>query len=361
MALRTAITIALASGLLAGCFPSFPDEGAVKDLRVLAIQQDPAVAVLDSFPFPEVTLTALVVDPLDADLETSTHSWTLELGDDFEGGELLEGFIPEGPWTESVALDFSGLAGGAGARDEITPPDFLPATEYGAGLLPITYVVDNGERHREAVKFVNFITPDFENSVSPAFGPEGYRPVDVYNEALAAEQVVPEGWNANPNFLKITINEGEQFFEGEQITQGLSAIDIGTVVGGEGIRFDVEVEDDKLADDVDVDIYWTHGSPGLPFSEDDDDDGGGFGGGFGGGGAGASSDCVEPKAGDPEAQDGEGFGGGADISSGMFQPDRAFGWTAPCAVNEGPMRFFLIARDDDGGVAWQELRVSLEE
>lgn len=357
MVTRTTITIVFASGLLAGCFPTFPDEGAVKDLRVLAIQQDPAVAVLDSFPFPEVTLTALVVDPLDLDLENSTHSWTLELGDDFEGSELLDGFIPEGPWTEEIDLDFSGLAGGAGARDEITPPDFLPATEYGAGLLPITYLVDNGERHREAVKFVNFITPDFENSVTPAFGPAGYRPVDAYNEALEAEPVVPEGWNANPNILKITINEGEQFFEGEQITHGLSAIDIGTVTGGDGIRFDVEVEDDKLGDDVDVDLYWTHGSPGLPASEDD-----GPGGGFGGGGPNSGGDdCVEPKVGDPEAQDGEGWGGGADISSGIFEPDRAFGWTAPCVVNEGPMRFFLIARDDDGGVSWQELRVSLEE
>ncbi len=359
MASRTTNTAVLgclaAAILVAGCFPTFPDEGAVKDLRVLAIQQDPAVAVLDSFPFPTVTLRALVVDPLDIELGDATHTWTLELGDDFEGSELLDGLIPEGPWTDELDIDFSGLMGGTGARDDITPPDFLPATEYGAGILPLTYVVDNGTRTREAVKFLRFMTPDFENAVLPAFGPAGYRPVDVYNEAVANTPEIPEGWNANPNITKITINEGEQSFEGEQITHGLSAIDIGTIVGGEGLRFDVEVEDDKLAKDIDVELYWTHGSPGLPIAELD---GGGGPGGFGGGGTG-QTDCVEPKAGDPEAQDGEGFGGGAGLSE-RFEPDRAFGWTAPCAVNQGPMRFFLIARDGDGGVAWQELRIALE-
>ena len=349
--------IGLSAALLAGCFPTFPDEGAIKDLRVVAIQQDPAVAVLDTFPFPTVTLTALVVDPTDPELDASSHAWSLDLPDDFEGAELLEELVPAAPHTEQITVDLNALAGGVGGRDEITPPDFLPATEYGAGLLPINYVVDNGERDREAVKFLNFLVPDFENAVLPAFGPAGYRPVDAYNEALANTPEVPEGWNANPNITKIIVNEGEQTIEGEMLTNGLSAIDIGLVEGGAGVRFDVEVEDDKLAVDVDVQLYWTHGTPGLPVTADDGPGGGGFGGG---GGPAAESDCVEPADGDPEAQDSEGFGSGSDLSEG-FEPDRAFGWTAPCAVNSGPMRLFLIARDDDGGVSWQELRVTLDE
>jgi len=348
--------IGLSAALLAGCFPTFPDEGAIKDLRVVAIQQDPAVAVLDTFPFPTVTLTALVVDPTDPELDASSHAWSLDLPDDFEGAELLEELVPAAPHTEQITVDLNALAGGVGGRDEITPPDFLPATEYGAGLLPINYVVDNGERDREAVKFLNFLVPDFENAVLPAFGPAGYRPVDAYNEALANTPETPEGWNANPNITKILVNEGEQTIEGEMLTNGLSAIDIGLVEGGAGVRFDVEVEDDKLAVDVDVQLYWTHGTPGLPQGEE-----GQPGGGFNATNPdGDPSKCVEPAEGDPEAQDSEGFGSGSDLSEG-FEPDRAFGWTAPCAVNSGPMRLFLIARDDDGGVSWQELRVTLDE
>lgn len=348
--------IGLSAALLAGCFPTFPDEGAIKDLRVVAIQQDPAVAVLDTFPFPTVTLTALVVDPTDPELTKSSHAWSLDLPDDFEGAELLEELVPAAPHTEQITVDLNALAGGVGGRDEITPPDFLPATEYGAGLLPINYVVDNGERDREAVKFLNFLVPDFENAVLPAFGPAGYRPVDAYNEALANTPETPEGWNANPNITKIIVNEGEQTIEGEMLTNGLSAIDIGLVEGGAGVRFDVEVEDDKLAVDVDVQLYWTHGTPGLPQGEE-----GQPGGGFNATNPdGDPSKCVEPAEGDPEAQDSEGFGSGSDLSEG-FEPDRAFGWTAPCAVNSGPMRLFLIARDDDGGVSWQELRVTLDE
>lgn len=361
LSMKTLSLGCLASAVLfAGCWPTFPNEGAIQDLRVLAIQQDPAVAMLDAFPPPQVTIRALVVDPGDVDLDTSTHTWEWDLGEDFEGADLLEEMIPEGPWSEEISLDFTALFGGAGGRDEITPPDFLPATEYGAGLLPLTYRVENDVRHREAVKFVRFLVPDFENAVTPAFGPDGYRPVDVYKEALANTPEVPEGWNANPNILKIIVNEGEQTFEGEQITDGLSAIDIGTVTGGDGVRFDIEVEDDKLGDDVSIDLYWTHGSPGLPFNADDEPDGG-FGG-FGGGDAGQKGDaCVEPGADEPEAQDGEGFGGGADLDREIFEPARAFGWTAPCVVNQGPMRLFIIARDEDGGTTWQELRIALEE
>ncbi|MCO4771014.1 MAG: hypothetical protein KDA24_13350, partial [Deltaproteobacteria bacterium] len=340
---------------------------ALKNLRTVAIQQDPAVAILDGQSIPSVTLRALVVDPLDPDLEKTTHEWVLDLGDDFEEAEQLEGLIPEGPWTNEIQLDFSVLLGGGGAppgggppgdgggeRDSIEAPAFLPV-EYNSGLLPLSYNVENDERLRESIKFVNFLVPDFENLPLPPTVP-GTRPQQAYEEALAAaaEAGPPEAWNANPNLTKITINEGEQVFEGEQITEHLTVIDIGTVAPGEGIRFDIEVADDKAAVESDGALYWTHGTPGLPVDEDDDD--GGFGG-FGGGDE--VSECYEPKEGDPEAQDGEGFGGGADLSE-AFQPERAFGWTAPCSVMNGPVRLYIIVTDGEGGVAWQEMRVRVE-
>ena len=71
---------------LSGCFPQLPDPLVVDDLRVLAIQADPAVATLTTFPPPAVTVRALVVDPDDPDGTDIEHQWALELGDeDFDG------------------------------------------------------------------------------------------------------------------------------------------------------------------------------------------------------------------------------------------------------------------------------------
>ena len=44
--MRTTLLLALVLGTT-GCFPTFPDEGALKNLRTVAIQQEPAVLVLD--------------------------------------------------------------------------------------------------------------------------------------------------------------------------------------------------------------------------------------------------------------------------------------------------------------------------
>ena len=368
--MRTTLLLALVLGTT-GCFPTFPDEGALKNLRTVAIQQEPAVLVLDGSQLPSVTLRALVVDPLDLELENTTHEWTIDLGEDFEDGELIEGLIPEGPYTQELDMDFAALLGGDappgggggfppdgnGGRDEITTPEFLPV-EYNAGLLPITYFADNGDKRRESIKFLNFLVPDFESiPVPPTVNAP--RANQAYAEAVAAlgEIGPPGAWNANPNITKITVNEGEQVFEGDQITEHEGVIDIGSVEPGAGVRFDVEIVDDGDAREADVELYWTHGTPGLPVTEEDED---GFGGGLAAGLERDGPGCYEPNEEDPEAQDGEGFGGGADLSE-TFEPDRAFGWTAPCSIMKGPARLFLIARDDSGGVAWQELRVSVSE
>jgi hypothetical protein len=351
---------------LPGCFPTFPDESAIKNLRTIAIQQDPAVVVLDGQSIPQVTVRSLVIDPLDEELQEVTHTWSFDLPDDFEDTEFTDGLIPEGPWTNILELDFSALLGGGpteppdgnSGRDEITPPTFLPV-EYNAGLLPLNYFAENGETKRESLKFVNFLVPDFENLPLPPTVP-GTRPQQAYLEALEAGSALgtPEAWNANPTITKIIVNDGEQVFDGEQITEHLSVIDLGVVEGGAGLRFDVELEDDKDIVDSDVQIYWTHGKPGLPVDPDEEEDGPGFGG-FGGGPGKDGATCYEPQEGEPEAQDGEGFGSDANLSE-SFQPERAFGWTAPCSVMNGPVRLFLIARDGEGGASWQELRVTVE-
>jgi len=348
----------LGAALLAGCFPTFPNENAIINLRTIAIQQEPAVLVLDGQSLPSVTLTALNVDPLDEDQSGVTHTWTLDLGEDFEGAELLEELVPEGPYTNQLQLDFGALLGGGGARDSVEPPEFLP-TEHNAGLLPLTYFAENDDKKREALKFVNFLVPDFEALPTFPTGP-GTRPYDDYFAQLEAfAEVTPEGWNANPEFTKITVNDGVQIFEDDGITGIDGFIDLGVIEAGGGVRFDVELTDDKEPDETDVDFYWTHGEPGLPVVADDDDDG--FGGGFGGGGLQDDGPtCYEPTDGEPEAQQGEGFGGGGAGLSEQFEPDRAFGWTAPCSVLTGPVRLFLIARDGDGGVAWQEVRLTVE-
>lgn len=349
-----ALALLVGAAVLSGCFPQFPNENAVRNLRTLAIQQDPAVLVLDGQSLPAVTLRALNVDPLDEDLSEVTHTWTLDLPEDFEEADLIEGLIPDGPYTNELELDFGALLGG-GARDAVEPPTFLP-TEHNAGLLPISHFAENADRTRESLKFVNFLVPDFEALPTFPSGP-GTRPYDAYQEQIDSfAEVTPEGWNANPDFTKISVNDGERVFEDDAIPHHEGVIDLGTVAPGSGVRFDVEIADDKELDDTDVDLYWTHGEPGLPTPQEDDD---GFGGGFGGPDD-SGPTCYEPEAGEPEAQEGEGFGGGRAGLSEQFEPDRAFGWTAPCSVLNGPVRLFLIARDDDGGVAWQELRLTVE-
>lgn len=348
----------LAPLALSGCFPTQPAEGALKNLRVVAMRQEPAVAMLDRFPLDPVTLRALVVDPLDEELTEAAHVWSLDLPEDFEGAEALEGLVPDGPHETSVDLDFSGLlsmGGEAGAREELDSETFLP-TEYGAGLLPMTFVTENESRTREAVKFVRFLFPDLTSMPPPATGPVGWRPVDVYNEALAALPVVPEGWNANPVISKLTVDTDRLVFE-EPVGPG-GVLDLGSVEPGAGVRIDVEVLDDKDLTETDVDLYWTHGTPGLPVDPEDPDAGGG--GGFGGGGA-PDAGPVEPAEGEPEAQDGQGFGGGSGGLDEAFQPDRAFGWTAPGLVRQGPMRLFVVVRDAEGGATWQELRLTLAD
>ena len=96
--------------LSVGCFPQLPDPLVIDNLRVLAIQADPAVATLDSFPPPSVTVRALVVDPEDAEGTEIEHSWQLELGDEeFEGREQLEALVPEGPYSDELVIDFAAL------------------------------------------------------------------------------------------------------------------------------------------------------------------------------------------------------------------------------------------------------------
>ena len=98
MTTRTSLRLSavlLATSYLVSCFPQLPDETLVDNLRVLAIQADPATANLLAFPAPLVTVTALVVDPDDPELRDASHTWSLELpegvsSEDLEGLTINE-------------------------------------------------------------------------------------------------------------------------------------------------------------------------------------------------------------------------------------------------------------------------------
>jgi len=156
MTTRTSLRVSailLATSYLVSCFPQLPDETLVDNLRVLAIQADPATANLLAFPAPLVTVTALVVDPDDPELSDATHTWSLELpeGVDPESLEGLQNLLPAEPHGASLTIDFSvGFA-----RDD---EDVLP--ELVEGILPLRYEVVTPRDNRSAVKLVRFLLPD---------------------------------------------------------------------------------------------------------------------------------------------------------------------------------------------------------
>ncbi|HCP44806.1 MAG TPA: hypothetical protein DIU15_02070, partial [Deltaproteobacteria bacterium] len=135
---------------LTSCFPQLPDPLVVDDLRVLAVQVDPATALLATSPLPTVTVRALTVDPDDPQGEGIEHSWALELGDeDFEGREQLEALVPDDAVGPTLEVDFGAVA----ARDEV---------QWLLGSLPLSYVASNETLRRETIKIVDFLTPDFD-------------------------------------------------------------------------------------------------------------------------------------------------------------------------------------------------------
>ncbi len=332
---------ALAATLLicaTSCFPTLPNEYEITNLRVLAVQASPANLLLNQWPIPPITMNALVVDPDDPDLENVEHTWELDVPDDFEGAEELEALLPDGPYGTSLAIDLSVLFG---ARD----------TTWTQGLLPFRYTAKNDSLTREAIKFAYFLVPEIDLGDDDDSAPgddDDSAPGDDDDSApgddddagppAPAEPELPPEYNENPRLLTLTVGDAVFSLDAGTLPGTGGPLYVGEVDAEEGLRFEIEVLDDKSPNDVSAEVYWTHGTPGLPSNDplselrgDDDDDDDGGGGGFG--------------------------GDSASLNTTFLGPDREFGWTPPDeAPSNGPVRLFLILVDDDGGVSWQEIR-----
>ncbi len=335
---RLALPLLLAAALGLQCFPQLPDPGLVDNLRVLAVRADPAVAVLDTYPLPTITVTALVVDPADEALSGVTHAWTLDIPDDVEGVEQLRALVPDPPHGPSIEIVLNALFGGAGGQTAVAADD---TPEYLTGLLPLRYRAETADDGREAVKLVSFLIPDYSG------GDDDDATGDDDDSAAATRALDPEnppaGYNENPVLASITINGGV-FSAADGLLPGTSEpLILGPVDPAVGLRLDLEITDDKDPDDVDADLFWTTGCPGLPPDLS------------------MIPPNQHPKAGECADDDSFGFGGSAALDEsdgdafGETSPARSFGWYPPAA--DQAARLFLILWDDEGGQTWQEIRV----
>jgi hypothetical protein len=370
-ALRALAPVFAAIGVLS-CFPELPDSTLVNNLRVLAVQSDPATANLFAFPLPSVTVTALVVDPADPELVDATHVWSLELpeGADDQAAEQLQRLLPPQPHGPTLVLDFA-----AGfARDG---EDGLP--ELVEGILPLRYEVETPRDQRSAVKLVHFLLPDLgddddsagddDDSSSSPWGDDddsasfpwgddddsasfpwgddddsaSFPWGDDDDSSSAGE---PGGslqvGNQNPEILSITIGELVFSAQAGQLPGINGPLLIGAVPE-DGVSLRIEVGDDGELDALDVQVFRTAGCPNLKPEE-------GERGGLPGGPSSAASDS------DPcgDQAGGFAFGGGSDEDEDLSV--REFAWRPLPGETSVGVRLFVVLRDEDGGQSWQELR-----
>ena len=338
---RLTLPLLLCGLLGTQCFPVLPDPGVIDSLRVLAVRADPAVAVLDTYPLPTLTVTALVVDPVDETLASVSHSWILDLPGDIEGVEQLQAMVPNPPHGTSIEIDLNAMFSGAAAGPSAVAAEDGP--EYLIAALPLRYRAETADDHREAVKLVSFLMPDFSGDDDDATGDD--------DDSAAARAIDPDdpptGYNENPELASLTINGGVFTAVDGLIPGPSTAMVVGPVSPAEGLRLDLEVTDDKDPDDVSADLFWTAGCPGLPLDLS------------------MIPPSEHPKEGECPENDSFGFGGSATLGEGESSgfggddgPARAFGWHPS---SEGlSARLFLVLRDAEGGQTWQEIRVTAE-
>lgn len=363
------------------CFPDLPDPGLVDNLRVLAVRADPATAVMDSWPLPTVTVTALVVDPADEDLSGATHRWWLDLDDSIEGVDMLQAMIPPEPHGPSIVIDPNLMMATADDDDDDQGPLLW--------VLPLRYRVETADDYREAIKLVYFLTPeatgddddsaaddddtvdddddsaaDDDDSATDdddssagddddsaagddddsAMGDDDDSAMGDDDDSSAVrsaedngDEEYPEGYNANPTLLSLTV-DGDRTYTAEagDLPDLAGALDLGAVDPNTGVTLTIEVDDDKELDNVYADLFWTGGCPGLPEPS-----------GPGGGDVSELDEC-------PSGASTWGYGGSAILDDG--DPPREFGWFP--LSDTGPTHLWLILSDYEGGVTWIELSAS---
>ena len=390
------VCTALLGASVTSCFPELPDATLVDNLRVLAVQSDPANANFASFPPPVITVTALVVDPGDEDLSEATHTWSLDLPEDVDLSEL-EGLLPEGPYGTQLVVDLFGRT----ARDE-EPSDFGLVE----GVLPLRYRVETPGDHREAVKLVSFFLPDLGDDDDSGdddgvFGPVGDDDDSAGDEDDSSEDdwggfgdddgsagddwggfgddddsagddwggfgddddASGDDWgdlggddeeeeevglaaliNENPRILSIQIDGGTALTAEAGQLPGLDGpLYIGEV-SEDGSTLTVVVDDDEDEEELDVQLYRTRGCPNLKPEEDDEGPWQGVGGG-------------PPSADDdPCAVDDGGTWSGFSSDEDVDWTLRDFEWRPLPGESSVGTRLFLVLRDERGGQSWQELR-----
>jgi hypothetical protein len=316
------VLIALVACALSGCFPQLPDPLVIDNLRVLAIQADPAVATITGFPPPAVTIRALVVDPDDREGVDIEHRWQLELGDeDFEGRDRLEALLPEGPYDDELVVDFAALFA---EREDVT---------WSFSQLPLGYHATLDELKREAIKLVPFLIPEIavpnppEGAGDPVTGPFPSGPPSPPGPTEPPE--LPEEWNQNPVLTELRRVDGEIWTLAEGTLPGPGVpLYVGTVTAEEGLHFFIEVADDTSTSRLSVELFRTTGRPGLP----------------------------DPEEEEPDRDNLANFGNlGSPVLDDELEP-REFGWTPWSDGDEREARLFLVLRDSRGGQSWQELR-----
>lgn len=320
-----AVALLLLLPLLAACFPELPDQTLVDNLRVLGIRSDPAVADLTVFPPTTlVTVSALVVDGSRPDLADVEHTWSLDLPEDTEGLEELEGLLPEGPYGTSITVDLEALFGGpGGARDELDGRV--------GGILPLRYRAVTSDDDRDAVKLVTFLLP------AP---PEG----DDDDSAEPEEPVELEPPNTNPVIVSLAVGDGDAVeVPGPDEVMYIGPID------EDGAELTFIVEDDGIQDSLRVTLFRTAGCANLP-PEEDDEGGGRFGG--------PPSLPTPGEETDPCEDDSfGGYGGGRGGSGGDdVTSERVFAWRPTPGETSAGARLFLVGMDAEGGQVWQEVR-----
>ena len=295
--------------LLVGCFPSLPEERVVDNLRVLAVNVDPAMAVFDVQPPPLITVSALVVDPSDEELSEVDFTWSFDLpeGSEFEA---LDQLLPPTPHSDSISLNlgpvFAPPPGGGGS------PDTLQA------ILPMRLAVVSPEDHRDTIKLVHFVVP-------------GTEPLPKGEELVI---------NQNPVISSISLGEQSWSVEEGTLPGPSQALYVGPIPEA-GDTFEVHIEDDGDLDLVGLRLYRTAGCGNL-MPEEGDEGPGGF----------------QPPGQDPCDIDG-GFGGGfgGDDDDEESDPSiRDIEWRPRPGESSQGSRLFLVIRDSRGAQSWQELR-----
>ena len=309
------------------CFPELPDRTLVTNLRVLAINVDPATASLATWPPPVITVTALTVHPTD-DLDDATHTWSLDLPEG-EDWEALQALLPEGPYGDSVEIDL-----GVFFEQRDTQIEFIQA------VLPLTYLAETDDDHREAVKLVYFLMPDFSGDDDDSAGDDddSAAPEDPGPPPATEEELT----NLNPTITSITVGEQTWTAAAGELPGIGEPLYIGPI-DEDGAIIAVGVDDDEPAEDLGLTLYRTAGCRNLPPGAVEDGDGrwGGMMGGFG-------------KSDDPCGDEVYRVPGYGDDDPDWLA--REVAWRPLEGETSDGVRLWLVLQDPEGGQVWQELR-----